>query len=367
MTTKEDIIKIKISRVEKEIRDTPYDKASEHHHGVLKAKLAKLKEELVGGLKGGGGGGGGYAIKHSGDASVVLVGLPSVGKSTLLNKVTNAESKVGNYDFTTLGVVPGMMEYKGVRIQLLDLPGIIEGASGDKGFGRKVISVIRAADMVVLMTDIDRVGWLSKVEDELYKAGIRLNIRPPKVFIKRMGKGAVQVIDPYNSFNKETVAEIAKEMGIENALIQIGEKVSLDRLIDGMRKSVHYIPAIKVVAKADLSRLPIEKIKMPGKEGVVFISAVKGFKVEEFKEKIWQGLGLVRVYLKMERSGEADKKEPLIMKKEQTLADVLGKISNQMRDDVSRAFIWGKEARFPGQEVSFKYQVFDEMEVWFGR
>ena len=118
---KDEIIKMKISRVEKEIRDTPYDKSSEHHHGVLKAKLARLKDELEGGNGNGGGGGGvGYAIKHSGDASVVLVGLPSVGKSTLLNKVTNAESKVGNYDFTTLGVVPGMMEYKGVKIQILD-------------------------------------------------------------------------------------------------------------------------------------------------------------------------------------------------------------------------------------------------------
>ena len=77
--TKEEIIKMQISRIEKEIRDTPYHKATEHHHGILRAKLAKLKDDLDGPVNRGGGGGVGYAIKHSGDASVVLVGLQPWG------------------------------------------------------------------------------------------------------------------------------------------------------------------------------------------------------------------------------------------------------------------------------------------------
>jgi len=210
---KEEIIKMQISRVEKEIRDTPYHKATEHHHGILRAKLSKLKDQLDKSGQRSGGGGVGYAIKHSGNASIVLVGLPSVGKSTLLNKLTNAESKIGNYDFTTLGVVPGMMEYKGVRIQILDLPGIIEGASGNKGFGKKVLSVVRASDLVVLMTDIKRMGWLKKVEGELYNSGIRLNVDPPKITVKKMHKGAIQIVDPYKSFSDEVVIGVAKEMG----------------------------------------------------------------------------------------------------------------------------------------------------------
>jgi len=368
--TKEEIIKMQISRVEKEIRDTPYDKSSEHHHGVLKAKLAKLKDELEGPMNKGGGGGVGYAIKHSGDASVVLVGLPSVGKSTLLNKVTNAESKVGNYDFTTLGVVPGMMEYKGVKIQILDLPGIIEGAAGNKGFGRKVISVIRASDLVVLMTDIQRVNWLNVVSQELYNAGIRLNMRPPKILVHRTYKGAIQVIDPYYSFDKETVTDIAEEMGLGNAIIQFGEKIeSVDRLIDGLVKTRKYMPAVEIVTKIDQNPSVPKKIgTSPLNRGeVIFMSADKGIGVEEFKEKVWQGLGLVRVYLKKDRTSEADKNEPLIVKNTATLDGVLRRISNQMRDDVGKAYIWGKGARFPGQEVSFKFQVFDEMEVYFGR
>ncbi|MFA5750344.1 MAG: GTPase [Candidatus Shapirobacteria bacterium] len=363
--TKEEIIKMKISRVEKEIRDTPYDKSSEHHHGVLKAKLARLKDELEGPMNKGGGGGIGYAIKHSGDASVVLVGLPSVGKSTLLNKITNAESKVGNYDFTTLGVVPGMMEYKGVRIQVLDLPGIIEGAAGNKGFGRKVISVIRASDLVVLMTDIQRVDWLNVVGQELYNAGIRLNVRPPKISVHRTHKGALQIIDPYNSFDKEEITDIAKEMGLDNAIVQLGEKIeTVDRLIDGLVKTRKYMSAVEIITKMDLAK-PDGIKKIP--ERVLKMCVDENLGIEEFKERIWQGLGLVRVYLKKDRTSEADKLQPLIIKNTHTLDQVLKRISNQMRDDVNKAYIWGKNARFPGQEVSFKFQVFDEMEVYFGR
>ena len=103
------------------LRKRPYNKATSHHIGKLKAKLAKLKEESLqrssGGTKGQG-----FHVKKSGDATVVLVGFPSVGKSTLLNNITNAESKVGAYQFTTLDIVPGVMEHKNAKIQVFDIP-----------------------------------------------------------------------------------------------------------------------------------------------------------------------------------------------------------------------------------------------------
>ena len=67
-----------------------------------------------------------------------MVGFPSVGKSTLLNKLTGTFSEVAAYEFTTLTAVPGIIRYKGAKMQLLDLPGIIEGAKDGKGRGRQV-------------------------------------------------------------------------------------------------------------------------------------------------------------------------------------------------------------------------------------
>lgn len=69
---------------------------------------------------------------------VALVGFPSVGKSTLLTQLTGTQSEAAAYEFTTLTCIPGIIHYNGSKIQLLDLPGIIEGAAQGKGRGREV-------------------------------------------------------------------------------------------------------------------------------------------------------------------------------------------------------------------------------------
>src|ERR671934_1442186 len=148
----------KIKAIEDEIHKTQINKATEFHVGLLKAKIARLKKEMEENVHGktlhSGGENVGFDVRKTGDATVVLVGLPSVGKSTLLNRLTNAKSHVASYQFTTLTAVPGMLHYRGANIQLLDMPGIIEGASDGKGFGRRVLSVARSADLVLIVLDV---------------------------------------------------------------------------------------------------------------------------------------------------------------------------------------------------------------------
>ena len=129
----------KIAEIEEEITNTKYNKATQHHIGKLKAKLSKLREEVV--ISSSGPRGSGYGVRKAGDATVALVGLPSVGKSTLLNCLTDAESETGSYAFTTLDVVPGVLKYKDANIQILDLPGLIEGAARGAGRGLSLIHI----------------------------------------------------------------------------------------------------------------------------------------------------------------------------------------------------------------------------------
>jgi len=86
-------IQEQIQEVEDEIRKTQYNKATSHHIGRLKAKIARLRDEVEK-KSSSKGGSEGYSVRKSGDGTVTLVGFPSVGKSTLLNILTDAKSEV---------------------------------------------------------------------------------------------------------------------------------------------------------------------------------------------------------------------------------------------------------------------------------
>ena len=184
----------KIKAIQDEMAKTQINKATEKHLGLLKAKIAKLKREQEDDVtKKSGMKQDGFDVRRSGDATVVFIGLPSVGKSTLLNKMTGANSTIGAFQFTTLTVVPGMMEYRGAKIQVLDLPGIIKGASTGKGLGKRILSVARTADLVLLVLDVFQPFHENVLVNELGSIGIRLNQLPPNLTIEKAGMGGIAV------------------------------------------------------------------------------------------------------------------------------------------------------------------------------
>lgn len=109
-----------------------------------------------------------------------------------MTTLTGTRSEAAAYEFTTLTCIPGTMNYKGARIQVLDLPGIIEGAADGKGRGRQVISTARTCNMILVVLDASKPLTHKKIiESELFGFGIRINQTAPDVKIVRKESGGI--------------------------------------------------------------------------------------------------------------------------------------------------------------------------------
>ena len=361
-------IKNRISEIRYEIKTTPYHKGTEHHIGRLRARIAHLKDQLLRERLRGcrRGGGGGYAIPKSGDATVVLVGFPSVGKSTLLNALTNAQSKTGSYPFTTLGVIPGMMKYRGAEIQILDVPGLILGAAKGKGRGREVLSVVRTADLIILLVDYRDFNQRKIILSELEDAAIRVDERKPVVIIDKKTRGGILIKNSrgMKGFDDQTAIGIAEELGLKNVEIFIKEKtITQKEFIDALLNNRVYIPSITIIGKSDLlhpDEVEIIKKKLPY---TLLISPNTEKGINSLKKEIFKKLALTRIFLKP-RNGKPDFSEPLIVKKGVTVADVAEKIGRVLEDERS-AHVWGKSVRYPGQLVGINHVLRDKDTVSF--
>src|SRR5215213_3262563 len=112
------------------------------------------------------------AVRREGAAQIALVGPPNAGKSSLLQALSNVQIKTGDYAFTTTRPVPALIRIRGVLVQLVEIPGLIEGASEDRGGGRALLGVVRSADALMLCHDASRPGELEPIRAELALAGI---------------------------------------------------------------------------------------------------------------------------------------------------------------------------------------------------
>jgi small GTP-binding protein len=93
------------------------------------------------------------AVRREGAAQVAFVGPPNAGKSSLLQALSRIQIKTGDYAFTTTRPVPALTRINGVLIQLVEIPGLIDGASEGRGSGRALIGVLRSADAIVFCHD----------------------------------------------------------------------------------------------------------------------------------------------------------------------------------------------------------------------
>ncbi|WP_436344543.1 OBG GTPase family GTP-binding protein [Natronorubrum sp. FCH18a] len=354
-----------IEKIEDEIANTPYNKSTEAHIGRLKSKLAEKKEKLQN--QSSAGGGTGYSVEKHGDATVALVGFPSVGKSSLLNSMTNAESETGSYEFTTLDVNPGMLQHRGANIQMLDVPGLIEGAASGRGDGQQVLAVVRNADLIIFMLSVFEIEQYDRLQEELYDINIRVDQEPPRVTVRPKIKDGIKITSSTEQdLDEKTISDVLRDQGYVNADLNLQENVDIDRLVDGLMENREYIPSITCVNKVDLIE-PSYKETVDEKlrerdldpEEVTFISAEEEKGLDVLKDRIWDNLGLIRVY--MEKPGRGiDWEEPLVIEEDATVGEAIDKLGGEMQERFRFARVTGPSATHDQQQVGKDHVLEDE-------
>lgn len=339
----------KIKEMEAMMAKARYNKATEKWFGLMKSQIAKLREKLE--KRSSGKGGEGFFVKKSGNATVIMVGYPSVGKSTLLNALTGAKSKIGAYEFTTLDVVPGTLDYRGAKIQVLDVPGIISGAAIGRGRGKEVLAMARTSDLVLFVIDALHPEHYPSLLKEVHDVGIRVNQRKPDVKIARKIKGGLDINSTVRltKVGVDTLEAVMKEFKIVNADVVIRDDITIDEFIDCIKGNRHYVKGVVCVSKADLLSEK-QKAALEGQlPSPVFVSATGNENVEGLKEHIFSSLELVRVFLK-EVNKKADLDEPLIVTRPATLKKICQQIHRDFVKKFRFARVWGEGAKFPGQK-----------------
>ncbi|KAG1753926.1 P-loop containing nucleoside triphosphate hydrolase protein [Suillus paluster] len=355
----------KIKEIEDEMAKTQKNKATSYHLGQLKAKLAKLRRELISPSGGGGGGPGlGFDVARTGVASVGFVGFPSVGKSTLMSKLTGTHSEVSEIDFTTLTTVPGTMKVHGAPIQILDLPGIIEGANDGRGRGRQVIAVARTCNLIFIVLDVLKpLGDKKIIESELEGFGIRLNKKPPAILVRKKDKGGVAITNtvPLTNIDQDEIKAVLSEYKLSNVDVTIREpNMTADDLVDVIEGNRVYIPALYVLNKIDA--ISIEELDLLYKiPHSVPVSSREWLNIDELSEKMWDALELVRVYTKP-RGQSPDYSAPVVLRRGRcSVDDFCNAIHKEIAKQMKYAVVWGSSAKHSrGQKVGLDHVLEDE-------
>ncbi|KAK0233280.1 developmentally regulated GTP-binding protein [Armillaria fumosa] len=344
------------------------NKATEYHLGLLKAKLARYRAQLLEPASKSGPAGTGFDVQKSGDARVALIGFPSVGKSTLLSKLTHTASEAAAYEFTTLTAIPGVIEYKGARIQLLDLPGIVEGASQGRGRGRQVVSTAKTADLILVMLDATKSEEQRRLlEIELDAVGIRLNKKKPDVVFKKRTTGGFTSTVKLTKTDEKTIRTILagcmcliiSNMTRSDGSAQINSTtITTDEFIDVLIGTRKYIPCMYVYNKID--SISLEQVdKLARTPHTVVISCEMDLNLTFLVEKIWDELGMVKIYTK-KRGDHPDLNDPICLRKGSTIESVCNGVHRSLAPNFRYAL--GKSSKFNphAQKVSIMHPVQDE-------
>jgi ribosome-interacting GTPase 1 len=356
----------KITNLKEYISLVPRHKGTERLLRQLRSKLSKLESEAERhrSVRKASAGLSPFHIKKEGAGQVVLVGLTTSGRSSLLRWLTHAKPETSGHSFKTRIPVPGMMDYEDILIQIVEMPAIYEEMSSGKGLGPQIIGAIRNSDAVAITLDLSRdaVEQMGLILSELAIASIRLNEQPPRVGVERTGSGGVQIFGV--SLYKDDINELKEILSkySHNVKVQLYQPTSKGEILEAINPKMTYKKAIVVGTKGDAPGSS-ENFKMLGEKysqrfPIVAVSAEKDRGKEELRSEIFKVLEVIRVYTKEPREKPSEK--PIVLRKEATISDFTKKLPKVFQEQFKYAKVMGPSAKFNMEFVGANHTLKDK-------
>jgi uncharacterized protein len=286
----------------------PKHKGTEKMLANLRQRVAKLEEEGEREARGGHHVDPGH-VRREGAGQWVLVGPPNAGKSSLLAAFTHAHPEIGDYPFTTHAAQPGMMAFEDVQVQLVDTPAVAAGHTEPW-----LANLVHGADGILLVLDVaadDVDEAVRELRGLLDRARVWPRARP--------------------------LPPDASPMLQRRPVIALGNKSDLDG--DGT-----FAALARESVGADLPFLPV--------------SATRGDGLEMLRATLFRELGRIRVYTK-EPGQKADTGKPFVLPEGATVHDLALLVHKDVAERLHHARIWGRSARFEGQQVDRHHVLAD--------
>jgi ribosome-interacting GTPase 1 len=290
----------------------PKHKGTEKLHADLKKKLAKHEEEGAHVARSGHHAPDPGHVKKEGAGQWALVGPPNAGKSALLAALTHAHPEIADYPFTTRTPQPGMMEYEDVLVQLVDTPAVAAGHTD-----AWLPGLVHGADGVALVLDV--------VDDELEADWRALLELLERARVSPRGRP-----DPPD----------ASPLLARLPVLVLANKCDLDG--DGTFAAL----ARETIGDA-LPFLPV--------------SATRGDGLDALRPILFRELRRVRVHTR-EPGKKADSGRPFVLAAGATIEELARLVHQELAAHLKFARIWGKTARFDGQQVD-RHHVLDDGDV----
>ena len=297
----------KIAAIQEMLAVIPKHKGTDHLRADIRSRLSKHLEQLEKPSATRSGGPQPFNIRKEGAGQVVIVGLPTSGKSEILSALTKATAIVGEYPFTTKVPNVGMMSFENINIQLIDTPALNYRVVQTQLFG-----LLRNADLFLVVLDLstDPINEMVSIERLLDSWGI--------------------VLLDYG------IPSFDREESVNKAIMVIANKCDMDV------KSKNWLALKEFYGN---------------RFNIIRFSCLDGTGIQSLKEQAFSGLNKVRIYTKSPR-GSPQYDNPMVINRGSTISDVAYRLHKEWKGKLKYALLWGS-SKFDGQRVGKEYLLSD--------